>query len=127
MQLVQDVAVASPEVGSAGSAAPCRESLSITDHENPSRALTIANQLHRRGITELAATIVLSQTPALDVHHYCGRKNERAVMITALADVDRFRRELEPTVWVLDMERLNLVAAVNVIARISQQTSGTLG
>jgi hypothetical protein len=43
-------------------------------------------------------------------------------MISALADVDRFFLELDPTVWVLDMARINLISAVNIVARISHRS-----
>ncbi len=94
----------------------------ITDPREPERAITIGQQLIRRGITRLDTTVVLSDTPASDVHRYCQVDRERAVMIASLIDVDRFWDEFKPTVWVLDMARANFVAAVNIVARIARTT-----
>ena len=63
---------------------------------------------------------MLSETPGREVFEQCTQHKQRSVMITSLADVDRFSAELSPTSWVLDMTRLNLVAATNVAARIAQ-------
>ncbi len=41
-------------------------------------------------------------------------------MVGSIEEVQRFASELEATVWVLDMKRLNLTAAVNVAAQISR-------
>ena len=41
-------------------------------------------------------------------------------MVGSIEDVNRFASELEATVWVLDMKRLNLTAALNVAAQISR-------
>lgn len=97
--------------------------LRITDTANPQRAVAVAGQLERRGVPPCNATIVLSETPARDVHHYGTLPGERAAMINALSDVDRFAAELNPTVWVLDMARINFVAAVNIVTRISTSLS----
>ncbi|NND95906.1 MAG: hypothetical protein HKN47_01100 [Pirellulaceae bacterium] len=92
----------------------------IIDIQHPERAIAVAAQLARRGIASLGGTrVVLSETPAADVFDFCQRKRERAVMVTTIHDVDRFERELKPTIWVLDMKRLNLIAAVNIAARIA--------
>ncbi len=93
----------------------------ITDRGQPDRATAVANQLVKRGIDSLTVAVVLSDTPALDVHRLCAVDDERAVMIGSLAEVDRFSVELDPTAWVLDMARINFVAAVNIVARIAQR------
>jgi cell division protein ZapA (FtsZ GTPase activity inhibitor) len=49
--------------------------------------------------------------------------HQRAAMINSLADVERFVAELDPTVWVLDMARINFMTAVNVVARIAKYQS----
>lgn len=107
---------------SARAAANRSSTVAITDPQQPERAQAIANQLAKRGISRLPAGVVFSDRPAADVHRYCAVDAQRAVMIASLADVDRFAVELNPTVWVLDMARLNLVTAVNIVARIAQRT-----
>lgn len=92
----------------------------IIDTAKPDRANAVASQIAGRGITAVAATIMLSESPAADVHHQCVVNQQRAAMINSLADVDRFVDELDPTVWVLDMARINFMTAVNVVARIAK-------
>ena len=101
----------------AGTAEPA---VRIIDAGQPERAGAVASQIASRGISTLAATIVLSESPAADVHHQCVVNHQRAAMINSLADVDRFVAELDPTVWVLDMARINFMTAVNVVARIAK-------
>jgi hypothetical protein len=92
----------------------------IIDADNPQRAETVRDQLQRRGAAIGNGTIVLSDSPAAEVHKQISQGN-RATMITAIADVPRFAAELDPTVWVLDMKRLNIPAAVNAVVKIAQQ------
>ncbi len=92
----------------------------IIDQHQPDRAVSVATQLARRGITMLGSRIVLSDSPAAEVHRCISTEACRAAMVTAIADVDRFQLELRPQVWVLDMGRMNLITAVNVAARIAQ-------
>ena len=80
----------------------------------------MTQQLSRRGIAVCGARIILSDTPAKDLYHQCSRNGEVAVMVGSIEEVRRFASELEATVWVLDMKRLNLTAAVNVAAQISR-------
>lgn len=98
---------------------PTHARFEITDAANPERAEAVRQQLARRGIRVDSARIVLSDTPASEVYQQCNAHAERAVMIASVSDVQRFADELRPTVWVLDMKRLNIIAAVNVIARIT--------
>lgn len=93
---------------------------SITDTENPERAKAVDRQLSRRGVSLGEMRIVLTDSPAREVHDQITRGN-RAAMITAIADVERFADELSPTVWVLDMKRLNIPAAVNTAVKIALQ------
>jgi len=95
----------------------------IIDLAKPQRASAVATQIAGRGITDLAATILLSESPAADVHQQCVVNHQRAAMINSLADVERFVAELDPTVWVLDMARINFMTAVNVVARIAKYQS----
>ncbi|EMI17956.1 hypothetical protein RMSM_05133 [Rhodopirellula maiorica SM1] len=90
----------------------------VTDIENPERAEAISQQLSRRGIRDSAtATIILSDAPSKEVYRICS-SGRRAAVISSIANVDRIEKELAPQVWVLDMNTLNFVAAVNVAARI---------
>lgn len=91
----------------------------IADSSDPARAGAVQTQLSRRGISVGRATILLSDTPARDVVQQCAA-GEVAVMIASLTDVPRFADEVSPTLWVLDMQRMNIACAVNVIAQISQ-------
>lgn len=91
----------------------------ITDIDNPQRAETIRQQLRRRGIELSTSYVVLSDSPAREVYRQISN-GQSAAMVTELADVERFHHELAPTVWVFDMKRLNVPAAVNAAAKISQ-------
>ena len=103
----------SAQGGSGSSGDPPR---AISDPERPERAESVAAQLARRGVTG-EARIVLSDRPAAEVQRRAAA-GERAAMIRAIGDVERFDAELQPQVWVLDMVDLNWIAAVNVAARI---------
>ena len=98
---------------------PDHQRLEISDYAQPERAEAVRQQLAIRGITTGSAKIVLTDTPAREVHFQCTRNNETAVMIGAYSDIRRFSEELSPTLWVLDMKRLNLSAAVNAAVHIS--------
>ncbi len=104
---------------------PDHAKLEITDSTNPERATAVQAQVARRGHADASARIVLSDTPAREVYQQCAVNGEIAVMITSVTDVQRFAQELSPTVWVLDMQRLNLTAAVNAVARILQNGAPT--
>tara|TARA_R110002049_G_scaffold4601_5_gene32653 strand:- start:911091 stop:911744 length:654 start_codon:yes stop_codon:yes gene_type:complete len=95
----------------------------IQDALQPQRAASIAAQLTRRGIGLPKATILLSETPGRDVYEQCSQHGQRSVMVTSLVDIDRFDAELSPTSWVLDMTRMNFIAATNAAARIAQLQS----
>lgn len=84
----------------------------------------IRAQLARRGLVmSEGVELVWTDRPADEVWRRCGA-GKRAVMVTRLSDVDRFDSEIRPTDWVLDRKQLNLVAAVNVAARIAQRSVG---
>ncbi|WP_372719624.1 hypothetical protein [Novipirellula sp.] len=92
--------------------------MAVTDNENPERAAAISQQLARRGIRASATVeVVLSDSPSKEVYRICSA-GRRAAMISSIATVERIEKELAPQVWVLDMNALNFVAAVNVAARI---------
>ena len=88
----------------------------ISDSQDPQRAGLIRDQLRRRNANG-SAVIVSSDTPAIDVFRLCSEKR-RAVMVADIASVERFENELRPDVWVLDMKKLNLIAAVNAAQKI---------
>jgi hypothetical protein len=111
------------QVTSGDRAAPNEcDGAAIRDTDNPQRAAAVTRQLAGRGIKKINARVVLSDTPALEVHRSCTQDHQRSVMIASLADVDRFANELNPTLWVIDMARMNLTMAVNIIARIQRRT-----
>jgi hypothetical protein len=90
----------------------------VVDASNPDRAAAVNRQLAKRSLPESRATIILSDTPAREVHLQCSRHRQVAVMVGSLTDVQRFSDEIDATAWVLDMKRLNLAAAINVAAQI---------
>jgi hypothetical protein len=91
----------------------------ITDTDDAKRATAVREQLSRRRISLTAARIVLSNSPAQAVYDQIIAGN-RAVMIANINDVERFASELSPSVWILDMHRMNLSAAVNAVAKIAR-------
>ena len=99
---------------------PDQQKIEIIDYAQPERAHAVKQQLAFRGITNGTGKIVLTETPAKEVHFQCARNNEVAVMIGSFDDIQRFSDEITPTVWVLDMQRLTFSAAVNAVAQISR-------
>lgn len=99
---------------------PDQQKIEIIDYAQPERAQAVRQQLAFRGITAGTGKIVLSETPAKEVHFQCARNNEVAVMIGSYNDIQRFSDELTPTVWVLDMQRLTISAAVNAVSQINK-------
>lgn len=94
----------------------------LVDNTNPERATTVLAQLSRRGVNMIGSKIVLSETPAADVFRFCSGEKERAVMLTSISEIARFASELKPTVWVFDMQRMNLMTAVNAAVQIAQKS-----
>lgn len=92
----------------------------VVDRAAPDRAAAIVRQLAGRGIRCCSAKIILSETPAKELYDQCVREGEVAAMVGSIAEVQRFARELDVTTWVLDMKRLNLIAAVNVASQIAR-------
>ena len=99
---------------------PDQQKIEIIDYAQPERAHAVKQQLALRGITNGTGKIVLTETPAKEVHFQCARNNEVAVMIRSFDDIQRFSDEITPTVWVLDMQRLTFSAMVNAVAQISK-------
>jgi len=96
------------------------EKTEIIDEAQPDRAEAVRQQLATRGITTGTGKIVLTETPAKEVHFQCSKNNETAVMIGSFNEIKRFSDEITPTVWVLDMQRLTFSAAVNAVVQISK-------
>ncbi len=99
---------------------PDQQKIEIIDHAQPKRAQAVEQQLAIRGITTGIGKIILTETPAKETHFQCARKNEVAVMIGSLNDIQRFAGEITPTVWILDMQGLTFSAALNAVAQISK-------
>lgn len=99
---------------------PDQQKIEIFDYAQPERAQAVIQQLALRGITTGTDKIVLTETPAKEVHFQCSKNNEVAVMIGSHNDIKRFADEITPTVWVLDMQRLTFSAVVNAVAQISK-------
>ena len=96
---------------------------SATDEPSGHHDDALLRQLALRGVALPAdADVVWTRTPAAEVCRHCAC-GKRAVMITAYADVDRFAAEISPQVWVLDAERLSLVAATNIAVRIARRAT----
>ena len=97
-----------------------QQKIEIIDYAQPERAQAVKKQLAIRGITHGTGKIILTETPAKEVHFQCARNNEVAVMIGAFDDIKRFSDEITPTVWILDTQRLTFSAMVNTVAQISK-------
>ncbi|TWT92052.1 hypothetical protein [Stieleria varia] len=92
----------------------------IHDTDRPERLDAILRQLQLRGVALCPQTrVVCTDHPAAEVHRRCVA-GDRAVMIGSIADVRRFGSEWNPNVWVLDMNKMNLITAVNAIAMIGK-------
>ena len=77
-------------------------------------------QIVRRGIAiPSGVRVIWCDSPAEVVFQEC-RQGIRAVMVTAVSDVPRFADQFAPTTWVLDRQRLSLIAAVNAAAAIAR-------
>ncbi|MEM9586102.1 MAG: hypothetical protein AAGA03_02375 [Planctomycetota bacterium] len=88
-------------------------------HSHPHRNAWLS-QLDRRGLrAQQVAHVLISDDPASQVWQLCQR-GVRAVVVSRLADVGRFHRDLQPQRWVLDMKRLSLIEAVNVAVMIAK-------
>ena len=110
--------IAAPSITSTSGAANAQADASPPTEMQVPQSLAI--QLARRGITLPAGVEILwTDEPAAEVYRRCSG-GQRAAMVSALSDVERFAAELSPNVWVLDRQKLNLVAAVNVAARIAR-------
>jgi len=84
----------------------------------------VEKQVAARGIRlcdQAGVTVTISAQPAIAVYRSIAA-NTSAVLINRLDDVDRFKRELRPTVYVLDSYRLNLIAMVNAVVQIARRS-----
>ncbi|MEZ6087798.1 MAG: hypothetical protein R3C05_07210 [Pirellulaceae bacterium] len=95
------------------------QSILISDVNNEDRGVAFSKQLQLRtgkvalGAAMTDASIVLADLPQPVVCDLC-RSGRDAVQVAAIADVKAIAAVMQPKVWVLDMKRLNLIAAVNV-------------
>jgi hypothetical protein len=112
--------IASTTSHNATSQTAASQSPTVIDRATPDRAAAVVRQLAGRGIRCCSARIVLSDTPAKELYDQYVREGEVAAMVGSIAEVQRFARELDITTWVLDMKRLNLIAAVNVASQIAR-------
>lgn len=101
------------------SAATSEPAPALSDRNDPHRAAAVRQQLQRRGVALAAAKVILTDAPARETFEQI-RGGQRAATITTINDVERFAAELSPDTWILDMQRLNLPAATNVVARIAR-------
>lgn len=84
---------------------------------------SVKKQLSIRGIklcNRASRGVMLSSRPATAVHR-CISDDVSAVSINRIDDVIRFKKELKPSVYVLDVQHLNLIALVNAIVQIARQ------
>lgn len=92
----------------------------IVDKDQPDRGNAFANQLKKRGLNRPPFRIVLSDTPAKELEQQIRVKGEVAATVGSIEEAERFSLELDVTTWVFDMQRLNLIAAVNVASVIAK-------
>ncbi|TWT92152.1 hypothetical protein [Neorhodopirellula pilleata] len=81
-------------------------------------------QVAVRGIRvcdQAGVTVMTSARPAVAVYRSIAASTS-AVLINRLDDVDRFKLELRPTVYVLDSQHLNLTAMVNAVVQIARRS-----
>ena len=95
----------------------------IMDKEQPERGNAVANQLKKRGINTPMSRIVLSDTPAKELDQQIRVRGEVAAVVGSIEEAKRFSLELDVTTWVFDMQRLNLIAAVNVASVIAMMAN----
>ena len=91
----------------------------IVDEEQPDRGNAVANQLKKRGINTPMCRVILSDTPAKELEQQIRVRGEVAAVVGSIEEAKRFSLELNVTTWVFDMQRLNLIAAVNVASVIA--------
>lgn len=69
---------------------------------------------------QAGVTAILSSRPATAVYKSFSETTS-AVLINRVDDVERFKAELRPTVYVLDVQHLHLVAITNAIIHIARR------
>lgn len=117
----------SPASGNAAAAPSIpTATLGIVDTTDDSWAASVVSQLARRGVVATTSSapqrIVVTDHPARQTHEYSASGSHRAVMLQRATQVERFRRELDPDVWVIDKTEVNLPVLVNIAVRIAQTT-----
>lgn len=91
------------------------------EDRNTDRLAAAKSQLAQRGIRRIGTRVVMSDTPAAEVASQF-KSGRVAVMVGAIEDVPRFAHEVVADVWIVDMKRNHLIAAVNLIAAIARTT-----
>jgi hypothetical protein len=84
---------------------------------------SVENQLSIRGIklcNQASRGVMLSSHPAATVYR-CISDHVSAVSINRIDDVLRFKKELNPSVYVIDVQHLNLISIVNAIVQIARK------
>lgn len=93
-------------------------SAEIVDRDATGIGQAVWNQLGHRGITSTGgATVVLTARPAAEVISQC-RIGHDAIVVRSVGDVDRFAAETGADTFVIDTTESNLIAAVNIAARV---------
>ncbi|QDS89475.1 hypothetical protein EC9_36750 [Rosistilla ulvae] len=99
--------------------------LLVADVDCSNRCAAFAKQLGirtRRGVQIVVAEearIVLADLPQRVVCDLC-RSGAEAVQVGSLTEVQAVAAAMQPDVWVLDMTRLNVIAATNLATRITK-------
>lgn len=123
IQIVREDASKSPSRAVAAS-----DGITVADADCPDRGAAFARQLGLRtggsvqAVVVQEARIVLANLPQRVVCELC-RSGSEAVQIGSLAEVRSVAAAMQPTVWVLDMNRLNLIAATNVAKQIAHNVN----
>ncbi|WP_404310473.1 hypothetical protein [Neorhodopirellula lusitana] len=73
---------------------------------------------------EAGVTAMLSNRPSIAVYESISASTS-AVLISRVDDVQRFKNELRPTVFVLDIQHLPLIALINSIVAIVKRSDAT--
>lgn len=84
---------------------------------------SIQKQVTTRGVKlcdQASTAAMLSNRPAAAVYR-CITEGVSAVLINRMDDVTRFKNELKPTVYVLDVHHLNLMSLVNAVVQIARR------
>lgn len=88
----------------------------------------VEKQVSSRGIRvcdQAGVTAILSKRPATVVYQSIA-SNTSAVAVNRVDDVVRFKNELRPTVFVLDVHHLHTIALVDAVVSIARRVEKTI-